>query len=287
MGADLNKSRRYLETAAFIFGWMFLGVLLHLGFIYLQSTNYLLQAWGYLWIGIPLTLYFQLVVRKESLTSIWVRKESKFRLDIFGIVIALCLITVPAQILIKNLTSGDWGEAVMMVISILGCFAAAFAIRGFSRSNLKDLGFCLLLSVVLGGLNLYSGITQKIIDPSFSTFIQFLRFFVINFSSLFIIEENIFRGMLDSHLYKEGESGYWLSAFYVSILWGCWHLPLLVFQGLQGSNLFMAGLQILGLTLVTGLLFSILWRRTGNLIIPGIPHAITDAVGNLIVGLKL
>jgi membrane protease YdiL (CAAX protease family) len=41
----------------------------------------------------------------------------------------------------------------------------------------------------------------------------------------FVVEEVFFRGTLGTHLHRGEEGTDWLSAIFVSALWGLWHLP--------------------------------------------------------------
>jgi membrane protease YdiL (CAAX protease family) len=90
----------------------------------------------------------------------------------------------------------------------------------------------------------------------------------------FVVEEVIFRGMLDSYVHPaQSQKGIW-SALFVSVLWGLWHLPLSV-NG-QNSLLFTAFAS----TTISlwGIPLSIFWRRSGNLAVPAFSHAFADAI---------
>ncbi len=64
-----------------------------------------------------------------------------------------------------------------------------------------------------------------------------LRHFLLFFPVCFVLEEVTFRGMLDSHLHRPGESLRFTSALLGSILWGLWHLPIVrpEFRNLGGA----------------------------------------------------
>jgi membrane protease YdiL (CAAX protease family) len=89
---------------------------------------------------------------------------------------------------------------------------------------------------------------------------------------MFVMEEVSFRGVLDAHLHCPGEGRGWGSAFFVSALWGLWHLPI-------GGDI---SLQTIGVLLFVhcpvGVVLSLYWRRTGTLVIPGASHAFIDAL---------
>jgi len=59
----------------------------------------------------------------------------------------------------------------------------------------------------------------------------------------------------------------------VSLLWGVWHLPLVV--AVSGFSQLPV---ILGFHLILGLLLTFPLRRSANLAVPGITHALIDAI---------
>lgn len=42
----------------------------------------------------------------------------------------------------------------------------------------------------------------------------------------FVLEKVAFRGLLDTHVQRSSGRHAWVSAVFVSALWGVWHLPL-------------------------------------------------------------
>src|SRR5262249_53789329 len=93
----------------------------------------------------------------------------------------------------------------------------------------------------------------------------------------FGMEGGAFRGAPDTHAHHQGEShGVW-SAVFVSALWGLWHYPT---EG-PGNPLATAG-QLLLIHIPVGVCLSRGWRKSGNLLVPGIAHAFMDAVRNAI-----
>jgi membrane protease YdiL (CAAX protease family) len=100
--------------------------------------------------------------------------------------------------------------------------------------------------------------------------------------ALFVIEEVAFRGAIDSHVRHPGERhGVGLtvygivSAIVVSVLWGLWHYPII-----PHASIFQVVAQLLLLQVAVGPFFSIFWRRSGNLMVPGFVHALLDSVRN-------
>jgi membrane protease YdiL (CAAX protease family) len=101
--------------------------------------------------------------------------------------------------------------------------------------------------------------------------------FLIYLPLALVEEEVAFRGALDAHVHHPGEAyGVW-SAVFVSALWGLWHYPI---EG-SGNPLATVG-QLLLLHIPLGVILSLGWRKSGNLLVPGITHAFMDAVRNAI-----
>ena len=90
----------------------------------------------------------------------------------------------------------------------------------------------------------------------------------------YLVEEVVFRGVLDPHLHVPGERLAVPSGVLLSIGWGLWHL---------GTARTLSLEVVLGACIVQGVLGSCLtWgmRRTGNLLVPAIGHAVADAIRN-------
>jgi membrane protease YdiL (CAAX protease family) len=108
-----------------------------------------------------------------------------------------------------------------------------------------------------------------------------LRSLALYLPVCFMIEEVFFRGGLDSYLTRGGTRTPWISAFYLSTLWGWWHLPTVTLQ--PANRLAQLVVLAVALPLVhcgVGALLSIFWRRSGLLLVPVFAHAFIDAVRN-------
>ncbi len=101
------------------------------------------------------------------------------------------------------------------------------------------------------------------------TGIQSLLFYV---PAIFVAEEVVFRGALNSYLYRDEKGADWTSAAFASVLWGLWHMPIV------GSLSIVVILELIVAQLFMGLILSWLWRQSGDLAMPGTWHAILDAV---------
>ncbi len=106
---------------------------------------------------------------------------------------------------------------------------------------------------------------------------QFLLYLTVGF----ILEEVFFRGGLDSFLHRPGDQLPWLSAAFVSVLWGWWHLPI---SPVHNIFQFVAYAFIYALVhVLTGIPFSLFWRRSGSLLVPNAVHAFIDAIRNMLI----
>ena len=132
-------ARRFLEGTAAVALWMTLGLVLHL------------SAYGYLLVGIPITLAFQRYVRKAPLRAMWVRDAPPFQLRAAGVAIAIGLMIVPLVDLVNLLRSrASWGHDGWNVAALAGAWAAAYALRYFNRKLLRELLLCLATSGTIG-----------------------------------------------------------------------------------------------------------------------------------------
>jgi membrane protease YdiL (CAAX protease family) len=94
---------------------------------------------------------------------------------------------------------------------------------------------------------------------------------------VFVMEEVLFRGLLDPYLRGATPGSDRATALYGSALWGIWHLPVMsIALGIWTVPYLVAVHTVLGYVLVTA------WRRTGNLAAPGIAHAVSDALRNAV-----
>ena len=94
---------------------------------------------------------------------------------------------------------------------------------------------------------------------------------------VFVVEEILFRGLIDSYLHGSTPGPDRASALYGSALWGLWHVPVaFVALGVLTIPYLVIVHSTMGYFLVTA------WRRTGNLAAPGISHALIDTLRNAV-----
>jgi hypothetical protein len=243
-----------------------------------------LDAVAYLLLGIPLLLLFQLGVHRQPLRTMWVRSGPPIRLDpwFFGLWVLFSL--VPIYALVHAVQQRNVELAAYTLAAIIGAFGLSYAVRAMRPANVRQLGLCILTGGLIAVFLLFLFNWRVLHFPP----LQFgLLVGVENFLLLlpvnFVMEEVFFRGALDTYLHH-GEHGVgWLSAIYLSALWGLWHLPVVPLN--QPLALIIAGLLIYQIAL--GVPLSFWWRRSGNLTIPSTTHALVDTIRNLLIGVPV
>ncbi|HXR04804.1 MAG TPA: CPBP family intramembrane glutamic endopeptidase [Verrucomicrobiae bacterium] len=253
-----------------------------------------LDANSYLVVGVPLVVAFQLFIRRRPLVTLWVRDAERFRLNTWGIVLGLGLAVLPTVRLIQTFRQADWPsytpEILWYACCIIGAFGAAFGFSQFTKRTWKELGFCAGTAGTIGCLTmLLAFLTRLAVKSMHHTPVTFtwsnvlagLQSFVLYVPVCFVLEEVVFRGAIDSHVFRPGDKGEWWTAFFVSTLWGWWHLPI---AGGKGIMQLMILIVLLPCThIAVGVFLSLSWRRSGNLAVPATVHAFIDAVRNMLL----
>ena len=237
---------------------------------------------AYLLVGIPIMIGFQRLIAKRPIRALWLADAPPFRLDRRGILLAIALELVPVFLLIAGVLTRDLWSSAYALAAIAGAPVAAYALRAVNRATVRSL----LLSIATAGAvgmgffvlaAIGTGKIGVLVDP-----LSTIRILVLSFLQyipiVFVIEEVFFRGLLDPFVRGTRAIGDRRSALLVSALWGFWHLPL---------TYALTGLSTLPVLLVfhtvLGLLLTPWWRRSGNLAVPGLTHALTDAVRNALL----
>ena len=277
-----NQLQRCLQVVALVSIWMAVGWLFHL------------DADSYLVVGVPLVVAFQLLVRRKPLVALWVRDAEHFRLNVSGIVFGLGLAVLPTVKLIQTFRLAEWAshrpEILWYVCCIIGAFGAAFGFSRFTKRSWKELGFCAGTAGTIGCLTmLLSFLTRLVVSHLHNvplTFTWFnvlagLQSFVLYVPVCFMLEEVVFRGVIDSHVFQPGDKGQWWTAFFVSTLWGWWHLPIVDTKGILPLMKLIVLLPCIHIAV--GVFLSLSWRRSGNLAVPATVHAFIDAVRNMLL----
>lgn len=274
----MSPARRYIEVLGFVAVWMALGWIFHL------------DANAYLLIAVPLVGVFQRFIRRQPLRNLWVRDATTFRLGLVGIVLAALLMLAPGyDLLVVALPRKWWVGALWLLCALAGAVFAAFALNQ-QRASAARRGLPSFITAVLIGVAIMAAGAlarhHTIGVPLSKLFLLFKQFFLY-FAVSFVLEEVAFRGALDSHVYQPRSNGQangsrWLSAIFVSALWGIWHLPPTI--ALPNAPTFAAVIpaQIIVCALI-GVPLSFCWRGSGTLVLPAVAHAMIDAYRNTVL----
>jgi len=245
---DRSSRRRTVEAVAFVGVWVVAGYLLQL-----SSDAYLL-------LGIPLTIGFQLLVRRRPLREMFARTTTRFSLDKKGFALAAGLALVPGYFAARALADRDWTLFGWYLAAIAGAFAAAFALRAGSMWAAVR-SAALPIAIGAGGMALVYGTMHIATGTPLSVaaaLAAVAKYTALYFPATFLLEEVV-----------------------VSALWGLWHLPV--------SHSLPLPLQVVELVVVhvvLGVPLSFAWRRSRNPAGPALAHAVNDAVRNaLLLGL--
>jgi len=274
-----SQLRRILEATALLAFWIAVG------------SVFKLEGNIYLLLGVPLTVGFQLIVRKEPLRALWVRNAPTLNMASFNApakLIGLIFAVGNTLILYEGYVANHSLIFLLYeLVAICGTIPLAYSFHNFTRQMLRPFMMCLATAGGIAvGFNVAAYLLRvfalHVAQPVSVT--AFLTIWLVSLVEylpvLFLVEEVWFRGAFDSHVYHFGEKYPNLTALYVSLLWGAWHFPIL-YTPQMGLT---AGITTLVFLLLfqgtVGYFLSIYWRKTGNLLVTGSVHAFADAVRN-------
>jgi membrane protease YdiL (CAAX protease family) len=271
------RARNYIEVLAFVVVWMAAGWIFHL------------DANAYLLLGVPLVALFQLFIRRQPLQKLWARDATSFRLGLVGVGLGALLMLAPAyDLMVVALPNRLWVAALWLLCALAGALFAAFGVlqqrASAARRGLPSFVAAVLIGVAIMAASAYA--RNHLIWFPLPKLLFLLKQFLLYFAVSFALEEVAFRGALDSHVYQTQSNGRasgssWLSAIFVSGLWGVWHLPNLP---IPNASTFAAAIPALIIvhTLV-GVPLSFCWRASGTLVLPAAAHALIDAYRNTVM----
>lgn len=247
---------------------LFMSVYIGLGFsLRLKTESYLL-------LGIPLTIIFQLFIVRQPIHKLWLRDKQKFHLNKLGWAISLFFIVYPVYKTVVDIIHNNYSFAHLGfdLATILGAFCAGFCYSKMTKDTIKEFFLCFattaLIRMSLYFIPLVIGKTGYNLD-----YARGLKSLLIYIPVAFVVEEVVFRGMLDTYIQPiKNKSGIW-SALFVSCLWGLWHIPLS-----NGEKPIWVVIACSVTISLWGILLSVFWRRSGNLAVPGFSHALADAI---------
>ncbi len=261
---------RFAQAIAWVALWVSLGFAFSLG------------PAAYLALGVPLTIGFQRLVRKQPLFTLWVADAPRFTFDGVTAVLVAAFAVMPAIRLYRDLSEAQGWRALWAVAALLGSVGAAFATRRLTRKTTLD-GLRCLASAGLLGVLLIVGIsatrTLLLHQPFHPQPLHGLEQLLLFFPVTFVLEEVSFRGMIDAHVHRTSDRRGVLSAMLVSALWGLWHLPVAP----RSAPLWVTAVQLIVVHTIVGVPLSLFWRRSQNLAVPAASHAFIDAVRDALI----
>ena len=215
-----ESGSRYFAVILFVAAWMAAGWLLRL------DPNL------YLVLGVPLTVLFQRLVRRQPTQALWVREAPPLGLGWKGIVIALCIRRSCRSRAWSALRSNTSGAVFCTgVAPSRGQSGRQNAPAGNSAGAPAPLLWCLLITLGLDviqwslffgvGLIEIRSVGGGVGERVAVGVVSLLQYMAV----VFAMEEVAFR-MLDSHLHEAERGRGVRSAIFISAVWGLWHLPI-------------------------------------------------------------
>jgi membrane protease YdiL (CAAX protease family) len=262
-----RRAGRAVVVTLVIGGYMALGFALRLG------------AEAYLLLGIPITIGFQILVVRRPLRSLWLRQAPPMAFTPRSMVAIVAMAIAPAVVAATGVRDGDLALVGWGLAGMVGAVGAVYSLRAMDRDAVRStirttlitgavlVGIMVVYRLATGGFhgNLAGAVTTALI--SLATYLPVV----------FVMEEVLFRGLIDPYLHGSTPGPDRASALYGSALWGLWHLPVaFIALGVLTIPYLVVVHTTMGYFLVTA------WRRTGNLAAPGVSHAVIDALRNAV-----
>ena len=126
-----GRLRRIVEIILFVALWIGIGL------------RFRLDADAYLLLGVPLTAFFQLAIRRKPIRALWVRSTPAVCGDRRMLIALSGLLVVPCIGLLHTLRSPsgiDWIRAGWFASAVVGASAAAYSLRNFTRETQRASG---------------------------------------------------------------------------------------------------------------------------------------------------
>jgi membrane protease YdiL (CAAX protease family) len=252
---------------------MVIGGYMGLGFVFGLSAE------GYLLLGIPITIAFQALLVRRPLRALWLRDAPPLALTVRSLLAVVVVALAPAAIAVGGVQQGNPFLAAYGLAAMFGAIGAVYALRAMNRDTARSAIRATLINgailmVVMVGFRLATGGFHGSLGAAVLAAVVSVATYL---PVVFVMEEVLFRGLLDPWLHGSTPGPDRASALFGSALWGVWHLPVMtVSLGLLTIPYLVAIHTALGYVLVVS------WRRTGNLAAPGIAHAVSDALRNAV-----
>ncbi|HEX5148785.1 MAG TPA: CPBP family intramembrane glutamic endopeptidase [Candidatus Limnocylindrales bacterium] len=238
-----------------------------------------LSAEGYLLIGIPITVAFQVLVVRRPLRALWLREAPRMAFTRRSILAVIVVAIAPATVAVGGLRAGNAVLVGYGLAAAFGAVGAVYATRAMDRDAVRStVRATLVTGAVLVSIMVAYRLASGGFDGNLATaFVTVVISVATYLPVVFVMEEVLFRGLLDPYLHGATPGPDRASALYGSALWGIWHLPAMAIAlGAFTIPYLVAVHTVLGSVLVSS------WRRTGNLAAPGVAHAVSDALRNAV-----
>ena len=238
-----------------------------------------LSAEAYLLLGIPITIAVQVLVARQPLRSLWLRQAPPLRFTWQGIVAIAVLAIAPAIVALGGVRDGKLALVGWGLAALVGAVGAVYAVRAMDRDAIRStiratlIGGAVMVGIMVAYRLATGGFNGNVAAAIATSVISLATYLPV----VFVMEEVLFRGLIDPYLHGSTPGPDRATALYGSALWGIWHLPVafVTFGALTIPYLVVVHTAI-GYALVAS------WRRTGNLAAPGIAHAVIDALRNAV-----
>jgi membrane protease YdiL (CAAX protease family) len=238
-----------------------------------------LSANGYLLLGIPITIAFQVLVARRPVRALWLRDAPAMSFTPRSVTAVIVVAIAPAIIAIGGVRDGDPVLALYGLAAMVGAIGAVYTLRAMTRDAARAAGRASLINgAILVAVMVVFRLTSGGFHGNLGGAVATAAISVATYLPVvFVMEEVLFRGVLDPYLHGSTPRRDRVSALYGSALWGLWHLPVMsVHLGLATVPYLVIIHTALGYVLVSA------WRRTGKLAAPGIAHAVADALRNAV-----
>ena len=250
-----------------------------------MALGWLLRLDGnsYLLLGIPLVLVFQLFVARRPVTELWLKQPPARFFTWLGLVIAVPFLVYPVWSLVMDWKGAGWPVRLWSVAAVAGTFPLGATLARATRRTWLALLGCVLTAGLLGAGMMVgvSMLRHHGFHPPHRAWQIGAGSFLLYMPVCFVMEEVFFRGGIDSYVQRDGDRFGWLTAIYVSCLWGWWHLPILGAKSAAEIILFAVMMPMIHCA--PGIPFSLFWRRGGSLFVTATVHALIDAVRNAVM----
>lgn len=238
-----------------------------------------LSAEGYLLLGVPITIGFQVLVVRRPLRALWLRDAPPMTFTVRSMVAVVVVAIAPAIVAVDGVRAGNAVLFAYGFAAMIGALGAVYAMRALDRDAVRStIRATLITSAVLVAIMVAYRVASGGFNGNVATAVVTAMISAATYLPVvFVLEEVLFRGLLDPYLHGSTPGPDRGSALFGSALWGIWHLPVMsIALGVFTIPYLVAVHTVLGYVLVMA------WRRTGNLAAPGIAHAVSDALRNAV-----